>query len=490
MTVSTASATGVRLGDLRISSCCADSRLVRPGDLFVAIVGGGCDGHDFVQEAVRAGATAVLAERMLPITVPCVVVEDSRAAYGRICQALAGYPSRQLGVIGVTGTNGKTTTTHLIASVLAQAGLPAGICGTLGAFDGLDAVDASHTTPPAPVLARWLAQTAANGCTHAVMEVSSHALSQARTAGVEIRAACFTNIRRDHLDFHGTLENYRAAKARLLEHLAPGGLAVVNVDDPACASLLSKIDGPALTVGLSREADLMATMLERHLSEQTFLLTAGSETAAVRTRMIGAHHVQNCLVAAAVGLAHEIELPTIAHGLEAVHSVPGRLERIECGQGFGVFIDYAHTADGLASALSALRPVTKGRLICVFGAGGNRDRTKRPLMGQAVGQRADVAIVTTDNPRDEDPAAIAADIYRGLRFFADQRQVEVVLDRGEAIHSALSEARPGDVVLVAGKGHEAYQTIGGRRIEFDDRQVARELLYRLPVAQAGYRAAA
>jgi UDP-N-acetylmuramoyl-L-alanyl-D-glutamate--2,6-diaminopimelate ligase len=313
-----------------------------------------------------------------------------------------------------------------------------------------------------------------NGCSHAVMEVSSHALDQARVAGAAFDAACFTNVTHDHLDYHRSLDDYRRTKAKLLDHLSGEGFAVVNADDPIAAGLLPQIHGPVLTVGVDSPAEITATPIEQFLSEQTFLLTAGSETVPVRTQMIGTHHVRNCLIAAAVGLTYGIDLPTVARGLESVGHVPGRLERIDCGQPFGVFVDYAHTPDALTVSLQTLREVTPGRLICVFGAGGDRDPVKRPLMGRAVEAVADLAIITNDNPRSEAPETIAEDVLSG---FHRADAAEVLLERVEAIHRALSLAKPHDCVLIAGKGHENDQVIGNHRLPLDDCQIAREWLY-------------
>lgn len=468
--------------DIYVRACSADSRRVAPGQLYAALAGKNADGHDYIPEALAQGAAAILTERPLPgLPCPACLVSNSRDAYARICQALADNPSHRLKVIGITGTNGKTTTSCLVASILATAGHRVGILGTLGYFDGLDAADSTHTTPPADQLADWLARMVQNGCSHAVMEVSSHALDQSRVAGVRMDAACVTNVRRDHLDYHGTHRDYRLAKSRLFDHLAAEGFVVINADDPTAAGYLHLLDGPVLTVAMRSAAEITGRLLERHPSEQTFLLSAGSQTAAVRTRMIGDHHIYNCLVAAAVGLAYGIDLMTVVRGLEGVEHIPGRLERIECGQPFGVFVDFAHTPDALEGSLRTLRDVTGGRLICVFGAGGDRDRQKRPMMGRAVEQNCDRALVTSDNPRTEDPQRIIDDVLAG---FYRPSQVEVIADRAEAICAALAEARPGDCVLIAGKGHETYQVIGRRRFPFDDRQVARLWLYQSQGAES------
>lgn len=463
--------------DVLIQSCCSDSRRVQSGDLFVALPGIESDGHEFAREALTRGAKAMLVERFVNAPgLPQCVVSDVREAYGKLCQAIAGFPSRQMRTIGITGTNGKTTTTQLTQSVLAQAGATVGTIGTLGIFDGYELHPSMHTTPPAAVLAHWMESMVAADCTHMVMEVSSHALSQRRVAGIEYDAVCFTNIRRDHLDFHGSLLNYRRTKARLLEHLSSEGVVVINADEPELVELGTEVCSPMLTVGMKADADLTALVVERHRSEQTFLLSYESETVPVRTQMIGDHHIYNCLSAAALGVVAGLDLTTIARGLETLGHVPGRLERLECGQPFSVFVDYAHTPDALATVLHTLREVTEGRVICVFGAGGERDIRKRPQMGAVVERGADVAVITTDNPRSEAPQAIARDLLSG---FNRPSRAEQIADRAQAIHWALSQARPGDSVLIAGKGHEDYQLVGQQRFYFDDRKVAREILYKL-----------
>ncbi len=463
-------------GSISFDAVERDSRRVQPGDLFVAMRGPDHDGLEFIPQAIERGCAAVIADRQAetPLGVPLIVVSDAREAYGRICHAVAGHPSRQLKIIGVTGTNGKTTTSCLIASILNAAGFPTGLIGTLGVFDGEEFGPSNLTTPPADESARWLGRMATNGCSHAVMEISSHGLDQKRTAGIELDAACITNVSRDHLDYHRSIDDYRRTKSQIFPLLRGEGFAVLNVDDPTTAGYLPQLTGPVLTVGMESSAELTAVEIERFVSEHTFLLTAGSETIPVRTKMIGTHHVYNCLVAAAVGLAYGIDLPTIVRGLENLEHVPGRLERIECGQPFGVFVDFAHTPDALSGSLSTLREVVEGRIFCVFGAGGDRDQEKRPLMGRAVEQAADVAILTSDNPRNEP----AEQIVRGmLDGFHQPSNARVMLDRAEAIGWALGQAKPGDCVLIAGKGHENYQIIGDRRIPFDDRDVAKSWLY-------------
>jgi UDP-N-acetylmuramoyl-L-alanyl-D-glutamate--2,6-diaminopimelate ligase len=459
--------------DIRVRSCCSDSRIVRPGDLFVALVGGNSDGHEFAQQAVAQGATAVLAERLLPVPVPTCLVPDSRMALGHICQHLAGQPTRQMNVVGVSGSHGKTTTSVLISSVLKAAQQRVGTTNTVAYDDSFESSAARRTTPTAPELASWMARMVANGCQSAVIEVSSGALAARHLAGVELDAAVLTNIRRGQSGKHGSLLNYRRAKERLFEHLKPDGLAVLNADDPASQYLLSRVEQPMITIGMRAEAELTATLVERFPGEQTFLLHAGNETIPVRTRIIGDQHIYNCLAATAIGLVMGIDLPTIVRGLEQVAHVAGHLERVECGQPFGVYVDCAQTPDALAVALQTLRQVTPGRVFCVYGAKADGDRANRPLMGRVVERAADREVITCDNPEHEQPLQIAHDILDGYRR---PGRPHILPDREAAIGWALSQARTGDSVLIAGKGHESFQRIGSRCLSFNDGDVARTWL--------------
>ena len=462
--------------DIYVASCTCDSRKVESGDLFAALPGNMRDGLDFVGDAITRGCTAILSQKPLEdtIDVPYCIVDDARNAYGRICQATHGYPSSRLKVIGITGTNGKTTTSLLVTRILARAGHKVGLVGTLGYYDGRRVEDASLTTPSAEKLASLFDRMVENGCTHAVLEVSSHALDQARVAGIEMDVVCVTNVRRDHLDYHPTIQDYQFSKSKLLDYLSAEGITILNADDLTSAAYLHQINGPVLTVSMNATSEISATMLEQQLSEQMFLLSAGSESVPVRTKMIGEHHVYNCLIAAAVGLAYGTDLETIVQGLESVEYVLGRLQRLECGQPFGAFVDYAHTPDALTVVLQTLRNVADGRLICVFGAGGDRDKQKRSLMGHAVEKLADLAVVTSDNPRSEDPQSIAEEIVVG---FQQPECAKVILNRADAIQWALAEAKPGDCVLIAGRGHEKTQTVGEKQMRFDDYEIASRLLY-------------
>jgi UDP-N-acetylmuramoyl-L-alanyl-D-glutamate--2,6-diaminopimelate ligase len=394
---------------------------------------------------------------------------------------MADDPSRRLKVVGIAGPGGVTTTSCLIASVLTTAGRKVGITGSLGCFDGREIAHLRHPTPPPRQLARWLARMVRRGCTHAVVEVSRRALTQGWLDGIAFDAACMSHQRQTQLAQHRSIHDHRPGNARLMEHLAAEGLAVVNADDPVAPSHLRLHDGPVLTVGIEAEAEITATLLEQCPSEQTILLCAGSETMPVRTRMIGVQHVYHCLTAAAVGLAYGIDLPTVVRGLEAIDYVPGQLERIECGQPFSVFVDRAHAPKALSACLATLREVVHGRLICVFGAQGERRRGHRPILGRAVESGATLAVITDDNPRGEDPQTIIEDILGGLKHPAD---AEVIPDRAEAIAWALSQARPGDGVLIVGKGHRTEQIAGSQRGYFDDRQVARQWLYSNPPDEA------
>lgn len=462
--------------DIRVVSCCSDSRACRPGDLFVALVGERHDGHDYASQAIRRGAAAVLAERPLPLSVPTCVVEDTHIAFGQVCQALAGHPSQRLRIVGVTGTYGKTTATMLTAAVFEAAGHRVGIMGSLGFCDALETAPAGRPLPAAPEMADWLARMTVNGCSHAVIEASSQALSLHRMAGIELDAAILTNLRRANLDYHGSVLNYHRAKNRLFHHLGPHGVAVLNADDAASTVLMSRLQCPVMTVSMAGEGELTATVVERHKSEQTFLLTAGADTIAVRTPLVGDHHVYQCLSAAAAGLLGGIDLPTIVRGIESVKTMPGRMERIECGQPFGTFVDAARTPEALSTTLRALRRVTTSRLICVFGAPGGRDEQLRPLLGSAAERNSDLMVITSDNPASEPPLQIAHDILDGCRRPGSPH---ILPERARAIQWALHEAEEGDTVLIAGKGCDKGQRIGDQVYPFDDREVARYCLHQL-----------
>ena len=459
-----------RRGDAVIGDVVFDSREVRPGSLFCCVPGAIDDGHAYAAAAVEAGAAALLVERWLDdVAAPQVRVPSVREAMGAVAAVVFGDPAASLSMAGITGTNGKTTTTYLLESIWRAAGVRPGVIGTTGARVDGEPVPLARTTPEAPDLHRLLARMRAAGVDGVAMEVSSHALAQHRVGGVRFDAAAFTNLSQDHLDFHPSMEAYFAAKASLFTP-ARTACAVVNLDDAWGRRLLQNPAVPTTTYGLDPGADLRATDVSSTVEGLAFRV----EDVAFRSRLRGMFNVSNCLAAVALGRALGITLEVAAHGLAAVEGVPGRVEPIEEGQDFLVVVDYAHTPDSIRSVLQAARPLVSGRLIVVFGCGGDRDRAKRPLMGAAATSLADLTIVTSDNPRSEDPLAIVADIEPGAREGGGDFVVE--LDRRAAIGLAVERARPGDVVVIAGKGHEPYQEIGGDTVPFDDRQVAREAL--------------
>ena len=452
------------------------SDTVAPGTVFFCVRGLVFDGHDFAADAVSRGAVALVVGHTLSgIDVPQILVDDPRRALAVAAARFWGDPSGKLDVVGITGTNGKTTAAHLTASITALAGRETGLIGTVETRIGTEIRPASRTTPESADLQALLAEMVEAGAKTAVMEVSSHAIDLHRVDAVHFAVAAFTNLSQDHLDYHGTLERYFEAKTRLFTELAPAA-SVINIDDAAGASLVSSLStiGRVITVGRAAAADVRATGERPGRVSTVFCLVTPDATVDVELPLPGAFNVSNALVAAGCALALGIEPATIAEGLTRAGQVPGRLERVEAGQPFAVLVDYAHTPDGLIKAIEAVRAVTSGRVITVFGCGGDRDHGKRSLMGQAAGRLSDLVIATSDNPRSEDPDAILSSVEEGLR--RAQATYEIQPDRRAAIVRALDAASPGDAVLIAGKGHETYQTFADGPIHFDDREVAREEL--------------
>jgi len=446
---------------------------VRPGDVFFCIRGFAADGHEFAADAVARGAVAVVAERaLLGLDVPVVLVDDTRAALALASARFFGNPSESLRVAGITGTNGKTTTTFLLDSILRAAGSATGIVGTIETRIAGVAEHASRTTPESRDLQALLRRMVDAGVEAVSMEVSSHAIDLHRVDGVTFSVAAFTNLSQDHLDYHTTMEEYFSVKSRLLKAVTPER-RVVNVDDEHGRRLAGTLE-VAWTVGTASDAAVRAEGVVLAPGACTFTLIAPSAEAKVHLPLAGAFNVSNALVAAGCALAMGVPFETVVAGLSGAPQVPGRLERIDAGQDFTVLVDYAHTPDGLESALHAVRGVTAGRVITVFGCGGDRDPDKRPLMGQIAGRLSDVAILTSDNPRSEDPVGIILQVQDGLDGTTAERIIEV--DRHTAIAQAIGFARTGDTVLIAGKGHEDYQIFADRTIHFDDREVAREEL--------------
>ena len=462
-----------RAAALEITALAYDNRRVTPGTAFFCVRGFTRDGHDYAADAIARGAAALVVDHPLGLGVPEVVVADVRAAMAPAAARLHGDPTAALRTIGVTGTNGKTTTTYLVRALLEAAGEQTGLMGTVTSIVGGVEREVTRTTPEAVDLQATLAAMRDGGDTHCVMEVSSHALALGRADAIHWAAAIFTNLTQDHLDFHPTMEEYFAAKCRLFVDGLPE-VAVVNVDDPYGARLADEIGGRVaelVTVGIeARHADLRATAIESAFSGSTF--SAGGLE--LRSPLPGRFNVLNVLCAVAAVRALGVDDATITAALPAAGRVPGRFEPVDEGQDFAVLVDYAHTPDSLENVLEAARPLTAGRLVCVFGCGGDRDRGKRPQMGAICARLADHTIVTSDNPRSEDPAAIVEEILAGIE---DRAATEAIVDRHAAIERAVGMAREGDVVVIAGKGHEQGQEFeGGRKLPFDDVTVAREAL--------------
>jgi UDP-N-acetylmuramoyl-L-alanyl-D-glutamate--2,6-diaminopimelate ligase len=444
-----------------------DSRSLRPGMLYVAVRGSQADGHRFVPDAISQGAKAVVVEAPQQSRVAEIVVRDSQRAALVLGSAWYGHPARAVTLIGVTGTNGKTTTTGLIRHLFNQRE-GAGSIGTLGAFDGqgqaISSTAGSLTTPGPIDLQATLAAMVERGVTHVAMETSSHSLDQRRLDGLTFAAGVFTNLTRDHLDYHGTMEAYLASKLRLSTLLGLNGIEVVNLDDDAWQAMPAR--APRLTFGLHPAADVRATDPVLDAAGSRFQLSGRFGCAEISFPLLGDFNIANALAAAATALGLGRSVADVARGLAAAPQVPGRMERISDTPCI-VLRDYAHTPDALERALTSLRPLTSGRLIVVFGCGGDRDRGKRPIMGRIAAELSHLAIATSDNPRTEDPDAIIDDIEQGMGSMPHLR----IPDRLAAIHAALNEGRAGDTILLAGKGHETYQVLGTEKIDFDEREI-------------------
>jgi UDP-N-acetylmuramoyl-L-alanyl-D-glutamate--2,6-diaminopimelate ligase len=457
-----------------------DSRAVVPGTIFVALRGLKVDGTAFVPEALAAGAVAVVAEQppTTHVGVPWMVVPDARLALALLAAEFFGNPSREMRVVGITGTNGKTTTSYLTSAMFEAAGISCGLMGTVAYRIGARAFDAGRTTPEAPDVQAFMRQMVAAGCGACVMEVSSHALALRRVDGVRFAAGVFTNLTRDHLDFHGDMENYFGAKRRLFDMLPAEAPALINADDPRASSLIDVVKRP-VTYGINRPAAVSPGPLSFTLDGLTFDIRAPQGTVRVRSKLVGKPNVYNILAAVGTATALDVPIDAIERALHQLPGVPGRFELASTGDDdITVVVDYAHTDDALRNLLETARPMATERLVTVFGAGGDRDRTKRPLMGMVAARLSDVVIITSDNPRTEDPLRIIEEVKRGADAEARQSNAEVLAipDRREAILRAVSTAKCRDVVLIAGKGHEKYQEIAGCTFSFDDVAVAREAL--------------
>jgi UDP-N-acetylmuramoyl-L-alanyl-D-glutamate--2,6-diaminopimelate ligase len=478
--------------EVQISSVVYDSRQAKAGSLFVAIHGEKTDGNRFIEAAVERGAAAVVSEmpppnpngysqstttaEAVPANVAWLQVPDARKALATIAANFFGRPADKLNLVGITGTNGKTTTSFLLDSIIRAAGFRSGLFGTIEYRTPLETYPAKTTTPESLDLHRFFSEIVRAGGTHAVLESSSHALALDRLWGCRFAAAIFTNLTRDHLDFHSTMENYFAAKRRLFEGTGAGRPlhGIVNIDDPYGPQLRDLAER-TITYGLGSGAEVTAKKIPLALRGLDFTAETPSGKIAVRSQLVGRNNVYNILAAVAAGVALGFPREAIEGGLSALAAVPGRFERIDLGQPFMVIVDYAHTDDALRKLLETARELhPTGRMITLFGCGGERDRSKRPLMGEAAGQLSDVVVLSSDNPRSEDPLKIINDASVGLQRTSAKVLVEP--DRERAVELALEQARPGDMVLLAGKGHETTQVLKDRTIEFDDREVARRVL--------------
>jgi UDP-N-acetylmuramoyl-L-alanyl-D-glutamate--2,6-diaminopimelate ligase len=477
-----------------VSSVTHDSRRVTPGTVFVALRGLKADGAQFAPQAVARGAAAIVAETSADAapSVPWIVVPDARLALAVLADRVFGHPSGQLRVVGITGTNGKTTTGYLLRAIFEAAGVKCGLLGTVVYSLGDADLEATRTTPEATDVQRMLRQMVDNGCGAAVMEVSSHALSLKRTDAIDFAAGVFTNLTRDHLDFHGDMDSYFTSKRRLFELLPPGAPGVINLDDPRGASLTT-IPSRAVTYAVRQPADVTPEPFELALSGLVFTANTPRGPVHVRSRLVGRPNVYNLLAAVATAVGLDLPTGAIENGLASLPGVPGRFQIVSSGDDdIAVVVDYAHTDDALKNLLETARALSTGRILTVFGCGGDRDRTKRPLMGAVAGRMSDVVVVTSDNPRTEDPMRIIEEVLRGIpgaaertgasrpgpRVAARGPEVLAIVDRGDAVARAIELARPGDLVIVAGKGHEKTQTIGDRELPFDDVEISKAALTR------------
>ena len=470
--------------DAEITGICEDSREVRPGNLFIARSGTKADGTQFLADAKARGAVAaVVQKRLASAPLPQIVAADTNAAASALANLFHLLPAQKVRMLGVTGTNGKTTTTYLVRHILGKINTRCGLIGTVEIDDGRTRWEASMTTPAATEIAVLLASMRDKGCRACAMEASSHALDQGRVAGVAFAGAAFTNLTGDHLDYHKTMDNYAAAKAKLFASLSETAVAVVNADDKWSDRMIRDCHGRIIRFGFGKTADYRARDVAITSSGSNFILHTPDGRAEVNMQLIGRHNIENALAASAlVGEVFGLSVHQIASGLRDAQGAPGRLQAVRLGQPFAVLVDYAHTDDALENVLSALRPLTRGKLRVLFGCGGDRDRTKRPRMARTAEKLADAVYVTSDNPRTEDPRSILEQIVAG--FSPPGKEAAVVeMDRRAAIARILSDAEPGDVVLLAGKGHENYQIIGTEKRHFDDvEEAARVLKVRVAAA--------
>jgi UDP-N-acetylmuramoyl-L-alanyl-D-glutamate--2,6-diaminopimelate ligase len=466
-----------QIPNIQIQGIREDSRKVQAGDLFIARPGAKSDGAKFITDAKNRGAVAVVTQQLIPgCPLPQALVSDAAVAASHLAHLFFNHPSHSLQVTGITGTKGKTTATYLLRHLLNKFKKPCGVIGTVEIDDGKTRREADQTTPSAIDVAGYLAAMRENGCKAAGIEVSSHALDQGRVAGVRFAGAAFTNLSGDHMDYHQTMENYAAAKARIFESLDESAVAVVNHHDEWSWRMIRDCRARIARFGFAQECDYRAADYRVSSEGSDFVLYTPDGQAEVHMALVGKHNIENALVAAALACeVYGLSVHQVAAGLKDAAGAPGRLQPVRCGQPFAVLVDYAHTDDALEKVLTALRPLCKGKLRVMFGCGGDRDRTKRPRMARVAQRLADVVYVTSDNPRTEDPVEIIAQIRTGLTTNDTSDLVEEI-DRGKAIEQIIADAGPGDIVLLAGKGHENYQIIGTEKRHFDDAEEAARAL--------------
>jgi UDP-N-acetylmuramoyl-L-alanyl-D-glutamate--2,6-diaminopimelate ligase len=467
----------IQFAEYHINHIYIDSRQTQPNGLFVACKGSNLDGTKFIDMAIDKGAMAVVVPSGTQIINPrekvCYLeVNDTNLFLRKLAKRFFDDPSQQIRVVGITGTNGKTTVSNLVESIISSAGRTSGLIGTIHYRIGRKIIPSNNTTPGFLDMQKLLDEMVSEGMDYCVMEVSSHGLVQRRVDMIDFKAAVFTNLTSDHLDYHKTRDNYFQAKALLFTELSPQSAAIINVDDTYGRKLISMTSGKVITYGIENTADIMAKDVQLSISGTQFKLVTPQEQISVRTKLVGLFNVYNILSAVGVGVAEGLGLGVIKEGIERLSNVPGRLEKIDCGQDFTVIVDYAHTQDALENVLKTIRVTSDSKIILVFGCGGDRDKTKRPAMGKVAGRLADFSIVTSDNSRSEEPEDIIQQIITGF----EKDNYTVVIDREQAIRSALKMAQKGDVVLIAGKGHENYQIFKDKTIRFDEKQIVREAL--------------
>ena len=463
------------LCDVEITGITNDSRKVRPGYLYVAIKGYKADGHNFIKKSLECGAQAIVSEEKLSLdtSIPQIVVRNTRKALSSLSCCFYNNPSQKINVVGVTGTNGKTTTTFLTKSIIEKAGYEAGLIGTINYQIGGKMITAQETTPESVELQRLIAEMVEAKIKFAVMEVSSHSAIQHRIENIDFKTAVFTNITAEHLDYHKTISNYMNAKLELFKNLRKDSFAVLNADDEFSEYFADRTNAKILWYGIKNDADIKAEICRESTSDIMIKLKYSGKEIDMKMPFVGVHNVYNVLAAVASAISLGFELDVIKSGIETAPTVPGRLESVPCNRGFEVVVDYAHTPHALETVLQALRNLVKGRILLVFGCGGDRDKEKRPLMGRIADEKSDVFWLTNDNPRSEDPLNIIDGIKAGIK---PGRSFHTQINRHKAIADALSEATDGDLVLVAGKGHEKYQIIKDTITPFDDREVIKAIL--------------